>query len=87
MQARWRPLAGHAASSDQPWPRATDNQTTDSGVTMSEHELETLMARLREELSRMSKSELARQIIRIVAARYTASRAGSVTPLRRPAGN
>ncbi len=40
-----------------------------------------------EELSRMSKLELARQIIRIVAARYTASRAGSVTPLRRPAGN
>lgn len=40
-----------------------------------------------EELSRMSKLDLARQIIRIVAARYTAARSGSVTPLRRPAGN
>lgn len=40
-----------------------------------------------EELSRMSKTELARQIIRIVAARYTAARAANVTPLRRPAGN
>lgn len=40
-----------------------------------------------EELSRMSKLELARRIIRIVAARHAASRAGSVTPLRRPAGN
>ena len=40
-----------------------------------------------EELARMSKLELARQIIRVVAARYTAARGASVTPLRRPAGN
>ncbi len=40
-----------------------------------------------EELARTSKLELARQIIRVVAARYTTARGASVTPLRRPAGN